>query len=224
MSGGWCFSITLNPVLPWSLPESGYWPLVSRGWADKQKIPLTWLRSNWYNEFSHSSLPFQTELHILCKIQISSTGNIQSFMDVIKPTSRIVISQVVVISATIPKIDILFFFKIKTLLSWWKKVANLQITYKRGKICSSNILQTNIMPHVFCGKPAKESFYLYLVQCMPCPQIIPFATKSFLKESIKLSGPAIAIYTELCQKVTRVAIRAIADWEKVHQKGIVGTS
>ena len=62
------------------------------------------------------------------------------------------------------------------------------------------------------------------VQCMPCPQIIPFATKSFLKESIKLSGPAIAIYTELCQKVTRVAIRAIADWEKVHQKGIVGTS
>ena len=61
---------------------------------------------------------------------------------------------------------------------------------------------------------------------VPCPMyaLPPSATKSFLKESIKLSGPAIAIYTELCQKVTRVAIRAIADWEKVHQKGIVGTS
>ena len=133
MSEGWCFSITLNPVLPWSLPESGYWPLVSRGWADKQKIPLTWLRSNWYNEFSHSSLPFQTELHILCKIQISSTGNIQSFMDVIKPTSRIVISQVVVISATIPKIGIIFFFQIKNLTSWWKKSPIYKLVTKEVK-------------------------------------------------------------------------------------------
>ena len=133
MSGGWCFSITLNPVLPWSLPESGYWPLVSRGWADKQKIPLTWLRSNWYNEFSHSSLPFQTELHILCKIQISSTGNIQSFMDVIKPTNRIVISQVVVISATIPKIGIIFFFQIKNLTSWWKKSPIYKLVTKEVK-------------------------------------------------------------------------------------------
>ena len=75
--------------------------------------------------------------------------------------------------------------------------------------------------HVFLWKTSKG-----IILPVPCPMyaLPPSATKSFLKESIKLSGPAIAIYTELCQKVPRVAIRAIADWEKVHQKGIVGTS
>ena len=47
---------------------------------------------------------------------IFQKGNIQSFMDIIKPTSRIVINQVVMISAIIPKIDIIFLFQIKTLL------------------------------------------------------------------------------------------------------------
>ena len=117
-----------------------------------------------------------------------------------------------------------FFFKSKLYYPDGKKSPTYKLLTKEVKYVLQISYRQTLCPMFFCGKPAKESFYPYLVQCMPCPQIIPFATKSFLKESIKLSGPAIAIYTELCQKVTRVAIRAIADWEKVHQKGIVGTS
>ena len=105
-----------------------------------------------------------------CKIQISSAGNIQSFMDVIKPTNIIVISQVVVISATIPKIGIIFSSKSKTLLPDRKKSPTYKLLTKEVKYVLQISYRQTLCPMFFVENQQRNHSTCTLSNVCPAPK------------------------------------------------------